>query len=108
MHYKLHQVSMHAKSCMKLTHDLHVFLLFCRVHSMYTLLQDMGLAYVSVGHRPSLLQYHDTRLRLGAKPANGDSHETSTNGHSTEVSRSHHRVEKITKSDIDRTATAVL
>jgi putative ATP-binding cassette transporter len=46
---------------------------------MYNLLQDMGrtgttmggvtaapgLTYVSVGHRPSLLAYHDKRLRLG-------------------------------------------
>lgn len=46
---------------------------------MYHLLQDMGrtattiagvtaapgLTYVSVGHRPSLLAYHDKRLRLG-------------------------------------------
>lgn len=46
---------------------------------MYTLLQDMArrdlqsngkgltapaLTYVSVGHRPSLLAYHDKRLRL--------------------------------------------
>jgi putative ATP-binding cassette transporter len=46
---------------------------------MYTLLQNMarrelqtngkgltppGLTYISVGHRPSLLAYHDKRLRL--------------------------------------------
>jgi len=37
---------------------------------MYKLLNDMshhsgdGLTYISVGHRPSLLHYHDVRLRL--------------------------------------------
>jgi putative ATP-binding cassette transporter len=48
---------------------------------MYSLLRDMGkkqllkdgkmsapgLTYVSVGHRPSLLAYHDKRLRLGGE-----------------------------------------
>lgn len=48
---------------------------------MYTLLQNMGrknlgkdgkmpspgLTYISVGHRPSLLAYHDKRLRLGGE-----------------------------------------
>lgn len=48
---------------------------------MYNLLRDMGkkqlfqngkmsapgLTYVSVGHRPSLLAYHDKRLRLGGE-----------------------------------------
>jgi ABC-type uncharacterized transport system fused permease/ATPase subunit len=47
--------------------------------TMYHLLQDMGrktitkggvlsppgLTYISVGHRPSLLTYHDRKLRLG-------------------------------------------
>ena len=51
---------------------------------MYNLLRDLGkkelgrdgqlsapgLTYVSVGHRPSLLAYHDQRLRLGG----GDEH----------------------------------
>ena len=51
---------------------------------MYNLLQDMGrkhllkngdmtapgLNYISVGHRPSLLAYHDMRLRLNG----GDKH----------------------------------
>lgn len=54
---------------------------------MYTLLRDMarreltgsnnlsapGLTYVSVGHRPSLLAYHDKRLRLDGE----DQHELS-------------------------------
>lgn len=26
-----------------------------------------GLTYISVGHRPSLLAYHDRRLRLGGE-----------------------------------------
>ena len=48
---------------------------------MYNLLQDMGrkhllkngdmtapgLNYISVGHRPSLLAYHDKRLRLNGE-----------------------------------------
>jgi len=48
---------------------------------MYSLLQDMGrkhilkngemtapgLNYISVGHRPSLLAYHDKRLRLNGE-----------------------------------------
>jgi len=48
---------------------------------MYTLLQNMarkslskngalsapGLTYISVGHRPSLLAYHDKRLRLSGE-----------------------------------------
>ena len=48
---------------------------------MYNLLQDMGrkhllkngtmtapgLNYISVGHRPSLLTYHDKRLRLNGE-----------------------------------------
>ncbi|CAB9519932.1 D family member 2, chloroplastic [Seminavis robusta] len=51
---------------------------------MYTVLQNMaqntfkdgkwsgpGLTYISVGHRPSLLSYHDKRLRLGGADANG-------------------------------------
>lgn len=32
---------------------------------LYAHLQDAGIAYVSVGHRPSLLDYHDYVLRLG-------------------------------------------
>ena len=32
---------------------------------MYSLLEGLpGLTYISVGHRPSLLDYHDTKLRL--------------------------------------------
>ena len=51
---------------------------------MYTLLQNMarntydgskwsgpGLTYISVGHRPSLLSYHDKRLRLGGTSPDG-------------------------------------
>lgn len=40
---------------------------------MYKVLQDMrngsdtGLTYISVGHRPSLLHYHDLRLRLNGE-----------------------------------------
>jgi putative ATP-binding cassette transporter len=48
---------------------------------MYTLLRNLaqkelskggkmsapGLTYISVGHRPSLLAYHDRRLRLGGE-----------------------------------------
>lgn len=33
--------------------------------AMYRLLEECeGLTYISVGHRPSLLQYHDTKLKL--------------------------------------------
>ena len=52
---------------------------------MYTLLQNMarnvyedgkwsgpGLTYISVGHRPSLLSYHDKRLRLGGFDPEGN------------------------------------
>lgn len=52
---------------------------------MYTLLQNMarnvydggkwsgpGLTYISVGHRPSLLSYHDKRLRLGGADPEGN------------------------------------
>lgn len=51
---------------------------------MYMVLQNMarnsfakgkwsgpGLTYISVGHRPSLLSYHDKRLRLGGTDAEG-------------------------------------
>jgi vitamin B12/bleomycin/antimicrobial peptide transport system ATP-binding/permease protein len=51
---------------------------------MYTLLRNMaqntfkdgkwsgpGLTYISVGHRPSLLTYHDKRLRLGGTESDG-------------------------------------
>ena len=31
---------------------------------MYSLLRDYGTTYLSVGHRPSLLRYHDTKLVL--------------------------------------------
>ena len=40
---------------------------------MYSLLRDikldsgMLLTYISVGHRPSLLNYHDVRLRLSSE-----------------------------------------
>lgn len=33
--------------------------------ALYAHLRDTGIAYVSVGHRPSLLHYHDFVLRLG-------------------------------------------
>lgn len=52
---------------------------------MYMLLQNMarntfekgkwsgpGLTYISVGHRPSLLSYHDKRLRLGGTGPDGE------------------------------------
>lgn len=32
--------------------------------AMYALLQAMDITYVSVGHRPSLLRYHDQKLVL--------------------------------------------
>lgn len=32
---------------------------------MYLLLDEIeGLTYISVGHRPSLIRYHNTKLRL--------------------------------------------
>jgi putative ATP-binding cassette transporter len=33
---------------------------------VYTELRESGTAYISVGHRPSLIQYHDVLLRLGS------------------------------------------
>ena len=33
--------------------------------AMYTALMDLNVTYVSVGHRPSLLQYHSKKLVLG-------------------------------------------
>lgn len=38
---------------------------------LYSLLQDRGIAYVSVGHRASLREYHDSVLQLEAG-ADGD------------------------------------
>jgi vitamin B12/bleomycin/antimicrobial peptide transport system ATP-binding/permease protein len=32
---------------------------------MYDLLRELNISVVSIGHRPSLVQYHDTILRLG-------------------------------------------
>lgn len=32
--------------------------------AMYRLLQALDVTYISVGHRPSLLQYHATQLQL--------------------------------------------
>lgn len=32
--------------------------------AMYSLLKDSGASYISVGHRPSLLRYHDSKLVL--------------------------------------------
>jgi vitamin B12/bleomycin/antimicrobial peptide transport system ATP-binding/permease protein len=34
---------------------------------LYGLLQSMGISYISVGHRPSLVDYHQTVLDLGAE-----------------------------------------
>lgn len=36
---------------------------------LYSHLQSIGIGYISVGHRPSLIKYHDFILRLGS-PAN--------------------------------------
>ena len=33
--------------------------------SMYQVLQNMNVSYISVGHRPSLLKYHEDLLILG-------------------------------------------
>merc|ERR1719424_1616536 len=33
--------------------------------AMYTAVQNSGVGYISVGHRPSLTTYHDHKLRLG-------------------------------------------
>ena len=37
--------------------------------ALYLLLQDLGVTYISVGHRPSLLRFHSSRLRLAGKTA---------------------------------------
>jgi putative ATP-binding cassette transporter len=34
---------------------------------LYGLLQSLGISYISVGHRPSLVDYHQTVLDLGAE-----------------------------------------
>jgi putative ATP-binding cassette transporter len=34
--------------------------------SMYRLLQEADITYLSVGHRPSLLQYHNQKFVLGS------------------------------------------
>lgn len=36
---------------------------------LYSHLKESGISYISVGHRPSLFQYHDIVLRLGAAGA---------------------------------------
>eukprot|EP00611_Tribonema_gayanum_P013107 TRINITY_DN2388_c0_g1_i3.p1 TRINITY_DN2388_c0_g1~~TRINITY_DN2388_c0_g1_i3.p1 ORF type:complete len:749 (-),score=281.67 TRINITY_DN2388_c0_g1_i3:589-2805(-) len=60
---------------------------------MFELLRELeGLAYVSVGHRPSLLKYHDTKLRL--TPGGGTSN---------------HSLEPITRGEVESSdAVAVL
>jgi len=48
--------------------------------NMYNLLKQMdGLTYVSVGHRPSLLMYHDKRLRLHGDDASSTSNNKKQN-----------------------------
>lgn len=42
---------------------------------MYKLIQDLGVTAVSVGHRPSLLSYHDKILRLGKSNASWELNE---------------------------------
>ncbi|CDF34707.1 unnamed protein product [Chondrus crispus] len=39
---------------------------------LYSHLRESGIGYISVGHRPSLFQYHDIVLRLGAPGAAHD------------------------------------
>lgn len=35
---------------------------------MYERLRELGVAVVSIGHRPSLIKYHEKILRLGVNP----------------------------------------
>jgi vitamin B12/bleomycin/antimicrobial peptide transport system ATP-binding/permease protein len=56
--------------------------------SMYGILQEMadtsvgngeaGLTYISVGHRPSLAEYHRVRLDLGGHSADGQTNRVVT------------------------------
>ena len=68
--------------------------------AMYEAIQESELAYISVGHRPSLAQYHDFKLRLKANEPNaattGNSNHagsatgpTMGAGHTLEVIESH-------------------
>jgi hypothetical protein len=64
---------------------------------MYSLLRELNMSFVSVGHRPSLLQFHDTRLRLGKSTVvNGKA-----NGSANGSSGASHSVEPITEADLE-------
>ena len=76
---------------------------------MYTLLKNMaqksfvdgqlsspGLTYISVGHRPSLINFHEKKLRLGAGGGSASTASTATtattnnkNGDSSTTNQNH-------------------
>ncbi|MGB3616154.1 MAG: ABC transporter ATP-binding protein/permease [Elainellaceae cyanobacterium] len=51
-------------------------------HQLYQLLRQMNISYLSVGHRPSLIDYHDNVLELGG---NSGWHLTSANSYMFEL-----------------------
>ena len=45
---------------------------------LYKLLRESGITYVSIGHRPTLVNFHDKVLRLQPSGSNGTSGSTAS------------------------------